>query len=202
MKRTARIATLIIILLVSTSSVWATVSSRPFLQLNVGGVLCHPTADYLNTYPGDSSVEMPTFRTSFSFGLDAQLVDIKVNSLEFGLGFSYVNVSRSLAYGVSRLKAYNGFGVLLSVGYNITDSFSLSLSGRYMGCRITKSGSRFAAVEAELTPSLTVVSNGSFNMAVCTPLTLSYKADAISLRGSIALRLMLDFGVLEEGTQR
>ena len=190
MKR--RILFSIIGLLLCVSAAFAGVATRPSVSLTAGGAFCIPTADYLKEYPGDSGADMPPVRTSFSLGADAALLDLSVSRFSFGAGLSYVYTSRSLAYGQSVLRAYSGFGPLVSFGYDISDSFSLGLKLRYMRCFFSGSRSSFICAEAEAVPMFRVFEAKAFDGFLCAPVTVSYKTDAVTVRASVSFTLRLD----------
>ena len=191
MKGLHKILAVSMVLLFAIGSAAAKVSTRPFVSATLCGVLCHATADYLNEYPGDPSVEMPFFRTSFMFGFDAVPLDLKIGSVDVGFGISYVDVSTSIAFGTSVLKPYNGVGLVSTVRYDINGLFSIAVSGRYLFCVFTGSESRFNAVEAEVLPVFKVLGRYA-SMSVGVPLAFSYKVDAISFRSGVTLVLALD----------
>ena len=169
---------------------------------HAGGAFCYPTADYLKTYPGDSSasVTLPTFRTSGSFGLDVELLQVHFGaqnwSIFCGFGFSYVGVTQSLAYGVSVLRPYNGQGLFLDLGAAFNDFFSLEILYRVLHCNFPSVKQVFLAYDVEAIPTFKFASLGAFGFSVVAPLTVSIKKDAVTLRFSLGLRLDCSFGTL------
>ena len=190
MKR--RILFSIIGLLLCVPAVFAGVSTKPGISVSAGGAFCIPTAGYLQEYPGDSGADMPPVRTSFSLGTDAVLLDLSVSRVSFGAGLSYVYTSRSLAYGRSVLRAYSGFGPLVSLGYDFSGSFSLGLKLRYMRCCFSGSRSSFICAEAEAVPMFRVFSGRASDGFLCVPVTVSYKSDAVTVRTGVSFTLRFD----------
>ena len=196
-----------LILMVCSTSAFASVYTRPSISSWFGGVFCHPTADYLKEYPGNDDVEMPAIRTSSSFGFDFNVLNFTIDldnakgtALNVDLGMTYFNVSRSIRYGVSVLKPYTGFGFVAGVGYCFDPSWALDLRYRFMGCKFTDSNQRFVAMELELDPSFRFESADIFDFRVSLPVADSYKADAISLRASVEFTIALDLrGIVEGG---
>lgn len=192
-------ACVILILFFAVSGLWASFATRPSASAYFGAVFCHPTADYLKEYPGDPSAETPSFRTSRSFGFDLELLNLAFvfdgeqnGAVQVGAGLSYVNVSESLPYGMSILKPYFGIGFLADIGWRINGRFDLGFRYRFLTCRFSGTETRFIAQEFELVPAFRFCSAKSMDLYVSMPLTVSWKADAISLRTSVALTVSLD----------
>jgi len=198
MRRT-KVAIISMLLLFSMAGAFASVATRPYMTAWFGGVFCHPTAEYLKEYPGDSSVETPEFRTSYSFGFDFNIVDISIildktrnNSINLDFGLSTMKISESIPFGISILKPYNCFGFLVGVGYSFNSDWSVDLRYRYLTCHYTDSKARFLAHEFELAPSFRIASADILNIRVSLPVDLLVKADAVSIRASIAMTLQID----------
>ena len=105
---------------------------------------------------------------------------------------SYLNVSQSLPYGRSILKPYSGFGFSADIGYRLKDRFDIGLKYRYLFCSFTGSFSNLIVQDIELAPGYVIVSPSAFDLSVSLPLTLSFKADSVSLRFAICFQLALD----------
>ena len=178
--------------LLSVSCLGASVCTRPSAGLWAGGAFCIPTADYLKQYPGDEDAAMPPVRTSFSFGADADLLNIASGRFSAGLGVSFVSTGRSIAFGQNYLKPYIGLGFLLEFDYDFTSLFTAGLKLRYLSCTFNGSASKFICIETELVPSLRIFSTGPTDGFVSAPVTLSYRSDAVTVRTSLALTLRFD----------
>lgn len=162
-----------------------------------GAAFCIPTADYLRSYPGDSSVKMPAFRTSGSFGLDFEIMQFKFgsqgNPFVVGAGLSYVTVSQSIAYGASVLRPYSGFGGFVQLGGVFSDFFSLNLLFRLAYCLFPYVKQAFIMYEFELIPTFKIASFGPSDLYVITPVTTSIKSDAVTIRLSCGVKLEVSF---------
>ena len=194
-------ACVLTILVLSVAGLWASFVTRPSASAYFGAVFCHPTADYLKEYPGDPSAETPPFRTSQSFGFDLDVLNLafvfegeKDSSVQIGLGLTYLNVTKSLPYGLSILKPYYGVGFLADIGWRIGGRLDLGFRYRYLTCRFTDTETRFLVQEFELVPAFRFASVKALDFFVSMPLTLSWKADAVSLRTSVALTFSVDSG--------
>ncbi len=188
-----------ILLFLSVACVFGSMATRPNISASFGGVFCHPTADYLGSYPGNSDVETPPFRTSYSYGFDFRLFDISYifdesvgNAVNLDAGFSIVNVSQSLPFGISVLKPYSGMGLMAGIGYSFNPMWSVDLRYRFLNCKFKGTSSKFIAHEIELSPSMRFYSVGALDFRVDIPVTMSIKADAVSIRTSIQLTLLID----------
>ena len=188
-----------LLLFLCMAGAFASVATRPSVSAWFGGVFCHPTAEYLREYPGDPSVETPEFRTSYSFGFDFNMANLSIvfdrsrnNALSLDFGLSTFNVSESLPFGISILKPYTCFGFVVGVGYSFNSTWSVDMRYRYLVCRYTNSKARFLAHEIELAPSMGIASAGALNLRVGLPVDVLIKADAISLRASVALTVQID----------
>lgn len=197
--RRAKFVIISILLLFSMTGAFASVATRPYISAWFGGVFCHPTAEYLKEYPGDSTVETPEFRTSYSFGFDFNIVDVSIifdkarnNSLNLDLGLSTLNISESIPFGISILKPYTCFGFVAGVGYSFNSTWSVDLRYRYLVCRYTNSKARFLAHEIELAPSYRIASADILNIRISLPVDVLIKADAVSLRASVAVTVQID----------
>ena len=194
-----RIVCFLLVLITAVSCTFASIATRPSVSAWFGAVFCHPTADYLKEYPGDPSVETPPFRTSRSFGFDFEVLNITYaferrpdSALQLGVGLTYLNVSESLAFGSSILKPYAGLGFLVDLNWRINSFFDVGFRYRYLPCRFTKTQSRFLAMDFELVPAIRVLSASAMDIYAALPVTASCKADAISIRTSLALTLSWD----------
>jgi hypothetical protein len=175
----------------------ASFAMRPYVSTWFGASLCHPTAEYLKESAGDGQNGTPFFRTSSSFGFDAQLLEAMIafekgNAVTFGAGFSYLSVSESLPYGRSVLKPYSGFGFSADIGYRFNNRFDLDLKYRYLFCSFTGTYSNLIVQDIELAPAFVLTSPWALDMSVSIPLTLSFKADSVSLRAAICFQIALD----------
>lgn len=191
--------------------VCAFVDVRPSFSLYGGGAFCIPTSSYLKKYPsssgegGSATVKMPAFRTSGSFGMDLKALELSIgnedSAFSLGAGLSYVNVSKSIAYGASQLRPYSGFGAFVEFGL-ISSSLSLTLLMRYLYCHFPKVNQYFVVYEVESIAALHLVSFGACNLYVIAPITFSVKADATTIRLSCGLKI--DYSVkkaFERGRQ-
>ena len=197
MKRRWSLFFILIILLVSIPGAFASFGVLPYVSGSYGVNLCHSTAQYLENYPGDETIRTPFFRTSSFFSIDAQLLEAAVSfkngdMLSFGGGFSAVSVSQSRPWGRSVLKPYYGLGLSFDMTYSFSCGFSLAARYRYLFCTFTGSLAGFIAHEAELVPAYTFAAPWALDIAVTLPLTVSLKADAVSLRAGIGMRIALD----------
>ena len=195
--RHTRIVLISILLLICCGTGFASFGMRPYVSGWFGASLCHGTADYLQKYPGDESIRTPFFRTSYDFGFDGQLLEAvisvgKEGAVTFGAGASYLNVSRSLPYGRSILKPYSGFGFSADMGYRFNDRFDVNLKYRFLFCSYTGTFSNFIVQDFEIAPSYAVVAPWAFDICVSLPLTVSYKADAVSFRAGICVIIAFD----------
>ena len=193
-----KVVCIVSILAFAVAGLWASIATRPSASAWFGAVLCHPTADYLKQYPGDPDEETPPFRTSQSFGFDLDVLNFafvfneKDSAIQLGVGLTYLNVSESLQYGLSILKPYYGVGFLADVNWRMNSRLDLGFRYRYLTCRFTGTETRFLVQEFELVPSFRFASIKAVDFFVSMPLTASWKADAISIRASVALTFSLD----------
>lgn len=201
MKRKALFA-IPILLFVPLLFLGAKVLSQPDIDVQAGPLFCFPTAEYLKEYPGDPSIQTPPVRTSAYLCIDIDPFQFgycnEASSWSIGasLGFSYLRVSPSVAYGFSVLKGYEGFGVNLSVQASLK-RFSLDAAYRMLACHYVPNFNRFLVQEVELRPAYTIL-EGLFSMQVFTPIALSIKADALSLRFGCGLSFSLNAAELEK----
>lgn len=167
-----------------------------------GGAFCIPTSSYLATYPGNESVKMPAFRTSGSFGVDLEILQFRfgreASAFFFGLGASYVGVSKSLAYGASVLRPYNGVGAFGQLGCTFNQLFSLSFLFRLLYCWFPKVKQVFIMYDFEVVPTFELGSLGPVDLYVVVPITTSIKSDAVTLRLSCGFKLDVSFYKLGE----
>ena len=196
MRRSKVILTLIL-LFICMGSAFTSFSFHPYVSGWFGVSLCHPTAEYLQKSAGDGQNGTPFFRTSSSFGFDAQLLEAMItfengNAISFGAGFTYLNVSESLPYGNSILKPYSGYGFSFDASYHFNRSFDLNLKYRYLYCKFTGTFSNLIVQDIELAPSYAVVSPWALDMCVSLPLTLSFKTDSLSFRAGLSVMIALD----------
>ena len=186
-------------------SVFASFDARLGVSGYGGAAFCIPTADYLKTYPGNSSVQMPAFRTSGSYGVDVELLQLRVEvesgAFYLGGGFSYVGVSQSIAYGASLLRPYSGLGGFVQLGGAFNELFSLGLLFRALYCNFPNVNQVFMAYEIEAVPTFDLATFGAIDLSVVAPVTASIKADAVTLRLSCGLKLSFSFGRLLENKE-
>lgn len=194
-----KIVCIITILVLAVAGAFASFATRPSASVWFGAVFCHPTADYLKEYPGDPTVEMPPIRTSQTFGFDLEMLNLAFvldeeseSAIQVGVGLSYLNVSESLPFGSSILKPYRSLGFLVDIDWKINSRFDLGFRYRFLPCRFTKTQTRFLAMDFELVPAIRVLSASTMDLSVAMPVTASWKADALSLRTSLALTLAFD----------
>ena len=200
MKKRLCLFLLLILLFVcisGASAAGASFGMRPYVSGSFGVNLCHPTAGYLEKYPGDESAGTPFFRTSSCLAVDAQLLEASVffgngSGISTGAGFSFINVSQSRPWGRSILKPYYGLGVSLDLAFSFSSRFALSAKYRYLHCTFTGSSAVFIAHDFELAPAYTVAAPWAVDIAVTLPLTVSLKADAISFRAGVGVQVFLD----------
>lgn len=190
---------IITILVLAVAGVFASFATRPSVSVWFGAVFCHPTADYLKEYPGDPTVETPPIRTSQAFGFDLEMLNLAFvldeeseSAIQVGVGLSYLNVSKSLPFGSSILKPYRSLGFLVDIDWKINSRFDLGFRYRFLPCRFTKTQTRFLAMDFELVPAFRIISASAMDISVAMPVTVSWKADAVSLRTSLALSLAFD----------
>ena len=112
--------------------------------------------------------------------------------MSFGGGFSFVNVSQSEPWGRSILKPYYGLGVTFDIAYRFSDRFALDVKYRWLYCSFTGSAASFIAQDLELAPAYTVVAPWALDMAITLPVTVSFKADAVSIRAGVGFQIALD----------
>lgn len=194
-----KIVCIITILVLAVAGVFASFATRPSASVWFGAVFCHPTADYLKEYPGDPTAEMPPIRTSQTFGFDLEMLNLAFvldeeseSAIQVGVGLSYLNVSESLPFGSSILKPYRSLGFLVDIDWKINSRFDMGFRYRFLPCRFTKTQTRFLAMDFELVPAIRVLSASAIDLSVAMPVTASWKADALSLRTSLALTLAFD----------
>lgn len=195
--RHVRPVLIVILLLICCGTAAASFGLRPYASAWFGASLCHGTADYLQKYPGDDSIRTPFFRTSYDFGFDAQLLEAVVSvgekgAVTFGVGASYLNVSQSLAYGRSILKPYSGFGICVDAGYRFNSNFDVMLKYRRLYCSYTGTFANFIVQDLEVAPGYAVVTPGAFDICLSLPVTMSFKADAVSLRFGVSVLVAFD----------
>lgn len=194
-----RVVCILLVLITAFSCTFASIATRPSVSAWFGAVFCHPTADYLKEYPGDPSVETPPFRTSRSFGFDFEVLNMAYifdkrpdSALQLGVGLTYLNVSESLPFGLSVLKPYAGIGFVVDLNWRISSYFDIGFKYRYLPSRFTKTQTRFVAMDFELVPSIRLLSASAMDIYAALPVTASWKADAVSIRTSLALTLSWD----------
>ena len=190
---------LLVLLALATQLAFAAIATRPSISIGYGASLCHPTADYLQKYPGNSEVEMPYFRTSGAFSLDLEVLNIAYifgeqnkQAVQLGLGFSYLNVSRSLAFGSSVLKPYNGLGLLVDFDWRLDHRWDLCFRYRFFSCQFSKSTAHFVAHQFEIAPYYRFADFEAVGFSVGMPVALLWKADSLSLQVSVAISMSLD----------
>lgn len=187
---------------VFTVPVFGTFDNRFGVSGYGGGAFCIPTSSYLTSYPGDASVKMPAFRTSGSFGVDLEVLQFRFgredSAFFIGLGLSYVGVSQSIAYGASVLRPYNGIGAFCQLGCTYNQLFSLSFLFRLLYCWFPKVKQVFIMYDFGAIPTFELASFGPVGLYVVTPLTVSIKTDAVTLRVSCGLKLDVSLGKISE----
>ena len=194
-----RVVCSFLILIMACCAAFASIATRPSVSAWFGAVFCHPTADYLMEYPGDPSVKTPPLRTSMSYGFDFEVLNLsciidseKNSAIQLGVGLTYLSVSESLPFGQSVLKPYNSLGFLMDINWRINSRFDMGFRYRFLPCRFTGTQTRFLAMDFELVPALRLFSASSLDAYLAMPVTASWKADAISIRTSLALTLSWD----------
>ena len=194
-----RFLLVIALLLIAMQFGFAAVATRPSLSVRLGGSFCHPTADYLKEYPGNPNIEMPKFRTSRLLSLDLEFLNIaftlgsdKDSAIQVGFGVSYLNVSKSVAYGRSILKPYNGFGAMGNLTWRINRYFDLGFRYRFFQCFFSGSSARFVAHEFELSPYYRFADLDSVKLFVGTPVSLFWKADSINVNAAVCFLVSVD----------
>ncbi len=178
---------------------FAAIATRPYISIGYGGSFCHPTSDYLKQYPGNPDVETPYFRTSGAFSLDVEFLNIayiydeqNARAVQLGFGFSYLSVSRSVAFGSSVLKPYSGLGVMADFDWRVDRKWDLCFRYRFINCRFTKSNAHFVSHQFEIAPYYKLVDLDVFGFSVGIPVALNWKADSVSLQVSVAFSMDLD----------
>ena len=213
MKRHLGLFLILTMLLFFIPAAGASFGMRPYIAGSFGVNLCHPTAAYLEKYPGDESVRTPFFRTSSCFAIDAQLLEAAVSfgnstgessgngsaggisdgpGITFGAGISFLSVSQSKPWGRSILKPYYGLGLSFDLAYHFNSRFSVTAKYRYLYCTFTGSSASFIAHDLELAPAYIVAVPWAVDLAVTLPLTVSLKADSLSFRAALGVQIALD----------
>lgn len=194
-----RISVALALLFIVVQVGFGAVATRPSISAGIGGSFCIPTADYLKEYPGNPDVDMPPFRTSRLLTLDVEFLNVSFifgreneSAVQIGCGISFLNVSRSIAYGDSVLKPYNGIGVLGDLDYRINRHFDVDFRYRFLQCFFSGSSARFIAHEFELAPYYRFFDSNAVEMSVGIPIALLWKADAISVNASVAVLINID----------
>ena len=195
LKKFAAIATFFFLALYCVTATSLFIDSRPSINGGFGGAFTIPTADYLSQYPGNSTVEMPPVRTSYSYNVDIKILDISFGfddsfsqAVSLGLGFSFIDVSRSLAFGSSVLNSYYGFGVFIK-GNAIFGHLELGIATKLFKCKFANTKNAFLAGEVELYPSFEVARFSSLRLSIALPVSVLFKTDALVLRVSCGLSL-------------
>lgn len=170
------------------------VDSRPSLNVAFGGAFTIPTASYLKEYPGQSSVEMPPVRTSYGYNFDLRLLSIGLGNedssrmVNLGAGVSFTGISRSLAFGSSVLKAYNGAGVFFSLGTAFGTKVNIDLATKFFVFNLKGTSNSFFAGEIETIPSFEIAHSKTYKLALAIPVSILFKADSLVFRLSCALK--------------
>lgn len=191
-----RFLSITVVLFASLALLNAKIAFRPEVHANVGLSFCIPTADYLKQYPGDPEVKNPPIRTSWSYCIDVNPIGLffgvsETTGFGFSAGVSYLNTSPSIAYGISILKPYNGFGFDVGASYQFNGVFSLGARYRYLDCRYAGSRNHFLVQELGLEPSLCILAKGC-RLSFEFPVSASLKADAITLRIGASVLISMD----------
>lgn len=186
----------------AAGSIW--VDYRAGASFSFGGAFTIPTKDYLAQYPGSSSEAMPPVRTSYCYDMEVSLVGICIGTdspsrmVKLGAGIAFTGTSRSLAYGASVLKAYNGVGAFVSFGA-LFDSLSLTTTAKLFKCRFQNPGGSFLACMVEVSPSMPVLATDSVKVSVSVPASIMVKADAVVPRLSCGVLMEYSVRGFEEG---
>ena len=194
-----RLLFLLVLFLAAGQMGFAAIATRPSWSVGIGGSFCHPTADYLSEYPGNSEVETPSFRTSRLLTMDLEFLNIAYafgqdneSAVRLGFGISYINVSRSIAYGISILKPFNGVGLMADIGWRINSRFDIGFRYRFFQCFFSGSSARFIAHEVEVAPYYTFADLKTVQFSVGLPVAVLWKADSVSINASVALSVNID----------
>lgn len=188
-----KVCVLVLILFSLTAiPTFAVFDLRPSFSVYGGGDFCFPTSEYLSQYPSSTEVKMPAFRTSGSFGLDLKVLELHVGNengtFSFGAGLSYLNVSKSLAYGASQLRPYSGYGAYLEAGI-ATENIGLTTLVRLLSCKFPTVNQAFVTYELEAVAAFRLVSFKICSLYLIAPVTFSIKADTSTLRLSLGLKI-------------
>ena len=194
-----RVLFVIVLLVVATHLTFAAIATRPSFSIGYGGAFCHPTANYLKQYPGNPDVETPYFRTSGAFSLDVEALNVAYvfsdqnrTAIQLGFGFSYLSVSRSIAFGVSILKPYNGYGFHFDLDWRIVPVLDLHLRYRLFHCSFAGSSQRFLAHQFEVAPYYRFTTHKAIGFSVGLPVALIWRADSVSLQVSASFSVDID----------
>lgn len=134
-----------------------------------------------------------TLRTSAFGAVDLNLVRFSAGRFDFGGGFCAAYVSKSNVYGHNIMKAYYQLGGGLGFSYQFSKVFTLGLFSRLMVATLRPVGvDQFAAIEAELQPSFTIVDNSRGNVGVFIPVTAAFRKDGVTFRSGLGVHLALD----------
>lgn len=168
----------------------ASAYTRPSVSGSFSGSLCFPTASYLQQYPGDDSASTPVARTLYSYSVDVIPANLGFtfdsgSSLDLGVGASVIGMSKSLPYGKSILRAYNGFGANVCVAYHFDSNFSLEALYRYLRCSFKGTRQYFVSMDFGVSPCLFF----GDSIGIKTPVTVSWKADAVTVSVGVGIEV-------------
>lgn len=192
-----RLISTILILILCSSMLWASFLVRPSISFDAGSVFCCPTADYLKTYPGSTTIKNPPVRTSAYVCADFDLIrlgykDSKNNwAVDISAGPSLIAVSQSLSYGQSVLKGYCGVGLKLASSFDFSKSFNLSLSYSFYDCSYSAQLSHFLVQKVEIRPSYRLKTS-LVSIALDAPVSVLFKSDSISILLGLGCTVDLD----------
>ena len=172
------VATLIIFAVMAP--VMAGVGFTPSASAEFSFVACFPTEEYL------SEQSPAAFRSSLAAGVDIAFISIGSEHFDFSFGTSLLYVTRSLPSGSSVLRPYAGIGIFTEIDLPIKDIFILLTGIRYIRCSFAPLPDSFMVFEAFAGPSFPLIKSNSLDFRISSPLTLSFKRDAVSLRLGVA----------------
>lgn len=186
----------VLLVIVISSAVFAEITYSPSVYGTVGGAFCHPTANYLKSSQGK---ELPKMRTSWYAGFDAMLLDVVFdNNWEVGGGFAMQWTSQSLAAGTHVLQPYLGMGLAIQTQNHLKENFYLGLKTRLLFCKFRPYDYKFDTLDLEVLPVLKSLEEKNFEIDMVTPITFSFKSDAITTRAGIGFCIKYNIKFNEE----